>query len=375
MTETAIHICFVSPNIYPLFNTMVRAPYSETEIQLFELARFFGQNDSLLVSVVTNDFGQDDVEFYSGVLVYRLRDAFYIPFLRRFRSDKTPLKTLLKKINADVYVVAGAWDGIKDVAEFCQKNSRAFVFRVSHQRDCDGSITKSLTREGENYAWALSHATSILCQTEEQRMLLRRTENLSGIVIPNAVHFPTLPSSYPRQDVVWIGEIVEWKQPEYFLRLALTIPQQSFTLFAYPRDMNYYERLVEKTRDIPNLGFQNNVPYHEIPFFLEKAKLLVNTSRFEGHPYFFSLANALGVPIASLNVDPDGVIEKSEIGIYAHGSEVRMAEEVLSLVLYENQLKRFRDNALLFARSNNDIQRIGNKVLKILVQQGLPHRL
>ncbi|MDX9753766.1 MAG: glycosyltransferase [bacterium] len=369
MSDPAIRICFVSPYIYPLFNPQTRAPFAEAEVQLFELARFLGRNESVEVSVVTGDYEQEEVEFYEGVLVYRMPrgGASPLPWMKRFFAEKNSLLSLLKKVDADVYVMSG-WDPLApEVVDFCVKQHRAFVYRVAHPRDCDGSFTKSLREEGEQFGWTLKQATRIVCQTETQRHLLRRSEKLDGVVLPNAVPFRSW-GQQERREVVWIGEIVEWKQPEMFFRLALTLPQQAFTIFAYPRAMEYFERLVEKTRDIPNLGFQNNVPYPELPAFLERAKLLVNTSRFEGYPYYFSLAHAMGVPVASLNIDPDGLLAKMQVGICAHGSEVRLAEEVLALLSFENQLKRFRENAIAFSRHFNPMDKLGVEYLKLFIR-------
>ncbi len=358
MPETIhLKICFVSPNIYPLYNPLIRVPYGGAEAQLFELARYFGQFEDVEVSVVTGNYEQQEVEYYAGVLVYRADFEASKSIFKRFIPSAGSLSKILQKIDAQTYIMCGASGQTKEVAEFCVKKKRSFVYRVSHQRDCDGSFIHGGGEEGEKFKWALHHARYVICQTETQRNLLQRTEKIKAEVIPNAVSlFP--PISTPRDDIIWVGRITEWKQPELFLRLALTLPSQNFTMIAMPQDHAYLERLVEKTRDVSNLGFENSVPYQEMPAFFEKAKLLVNTSRFEGFPYSFTQALAAGVPVASLNVDPDGILEREQIGVCARGSEVRLAQSVNDLLSFDRQWKSYSQRAANYAREYNSFKQV-----------------
>lgn len=344
----SIRVCMVSPSIYPLFNPMVRAPFGDSEQQLYELARIFGGDDRIEINIVTGDFGQEDVEFYSGVLVFRGEFESERTWMQRLLRKPTPFHSLLKKIDANVYLMAGASGLAKPVMEFCQANSRSFLFRIAHQRDCDGTFVHG-DPMGEAYRWALQRSDFIVCQTEEQKRLLQRTEKLSALRIPDFIGAGASTEAEPA-DVLWIGEAVEWKQPELFYRLALTIPHQNFTLLTRPNNPEYFERLVSKTRDVPNLGFENSVPYSEWPIFLKRARILVNTSRFEGFPFAFTQAFAYGVPVVSLNVDPDGILEKRQLGICAHGSEALQAQGVMDLISYPRQWKRMSDNALTYSR-------------------------
>lgn len=360
-------ICFIAPSIYPLFNPQIRAPFDDAEIQLFELAQFFGKDDASDVSVVTGNFGQQDVEYYSGALVYRSDFDVSSTMISRWLKRDNSFTKLLTKIDAQTYFMAGASGLTKEVAAFCKARHKGFVFRVSHQRDCDGTFVHANDKEGSGYRWALRHASDIVCQTEKQKELLRRTENLNAAVIPNLL---PLESRYDddRHDVVWIGDAVEWRQPELFFRLALTLPNHSFTMMIRPRDEAYFERLVVKTRDVPNLGFENSVPYQEWPSFFSKAQLLVNTSRFEGFPFSFSEAFSYGVPVASLNVDPDDILERSHLGFCARGSEVRLAQGVLDLLSYGRQWMVMSDNARSYARKNHDITQQSLAYRKIFIK-------
>ncbi|MGC9330180.1 MAG: hypothetical protein ACP5I1_21265, partial [Candidatus Hinthialibacter sp.] len=273
---SSIRICIVSPSIYPLLNPMAHGLFQDAELQLYEIARFFGADPFIEVNVLTGDYGQEEVEFYSGALVFRGQFDMKRSFMERLFHKKTSLHKLLAKIDADIYIMAGASGLVKPAAEFCRVHNRSFLFQIVNHRDCDGTFVYG-DPEGGAYRWALHQADVILCQTEEQKKLLQRTEHLAAVRIPNFVRLQP-PSDAPRTDVLWIGEAVEWRQPELFYRLALTLPHQNFTLLTRPANPDYFERLVSKTRNVPNLGFENSVPYHEWPILMQRARLLVNTS-------------------------------------------------------------------------------------------------
>ncbi|MCA1656367.1 MAG: glycosyltransferase, partial [Actinobacteria bacterium] len=67
-------------------------------------------------------------------------------------------------------------------------------------------------------------------------------------------------------------------------------------------------------------------PRDELIALYARAVAVVNTSGFEGFPNTFMEAWACGVPVLSLSVDPDGVIERHGLGGVAHGSLERLAE-------------------------------------------------
>lgn len=354
MTDPTIKICFVSPGMYPLFNPLVKAPYGGGETQLHELANYFGNDPQVEVSVITDDFGQDEIEYYAGVMVYRLEKSKPLSFWKRWGKPKDTLTETLKKTGAQIFIMAGASHLCYEVARFCRRYKRSFVFRVSHQRDCDRTFINANGEGGEKFRMALQSAT-ILCQTNEQAVLLKRMESLKAEVIPNLISIPPPPDYTKKNDVLWIGSALPYKQPELYMRVARTLPAFSFTMMMFPGDVDYFEKLIAATRDVANVGVHNSVPYHELSQFLGRTKLIVNTSRFEGVPMAFTHAMAYGIPIASLNVNPDGMFNQHQCGVCARGSEVELVQMVNDLLSYDRQWKTRAENAYNFARDQLDI--------------------
>lgn len=362
--STTLKICFVSPQMYPLFNPLVKTPYGGGETQLYELASYFGHDPQVEVSVVTGDFGQEEIEYYSGVMVYRLDTPKPLSFWKRWSKPKDTLTETLKKTGAQIFIMAGASPLCYDVARFCRRYKRTFVFRVSHQRDCDRTYINANGEAGEKFRMAIQNAT-VICQTNEQAMLLRRMESLKTEVIPNLISIPPPPDYAKKKDIVWIGSAIPYKQPELYMRVARTLPAWSFTMMMFPGNTDYFEKLIAATRDVANVGVHNSVPYHELSQFFTKTKLIVNTSRFEGVPMSFNHAMAYGIPIASLNVDPDGIFEKHQCGVCARGSEVELVQLVNDLLSYERQWQTRAENAYTYAREHTDIH-TNSQAYKIL---------
>lgn len=362
-----LKLCFIAPEAYPLFNPLSRGPYADADIQVHELAQRLGQEDRAEVSCVTGDYGQDEVEFFDGALIYRGNFAPPPNWRQRMFSRQETLESQLERTGAEVVIMAGASSVAGRVADFCQTRNRALIYLLSHPRDCDGTYVHGQGEMGAGYRRALGGAMAVVAPTEGMARMLRRAEGIQALVIPPyAANFPH--QEERRNEAVWIGEVADWAQPEYFFRLALTLPSITFTMYGRPRKPDYLERIVEKTRGIPNLGFQNSVPFNEMPLFLGEAKLLINTSRAEGFPYAAALAMRLGTPIASLNADFGGLLDERQIGVCARGSEVRMAQETLALCSYDRQWKRFSQNALRYAQTALDAKAVYQSYWKLFLR-------
>lgn len=80
-----------------------------------------------------------------------------------------------------------------------------------------------------------------------------------------------------------------------------------------------------------NLHIVEHVAPTEIWGYLSRARVLVNTSIFEGFPNTFLQSAVAGAPIVSLGVDPDSMMAIHGCGICAGGDMQTMREAVVKL--------------------------------------------
>jgi glycosyltransferase involved in cell wall biosynthesis len=91
------------------------------------------------------------------------------------------------------------------------------------------------------------------------------------------------------------------------------------------------ERIEAAAGRLPNVELLPPRPRNELLREMQNAVAVVKTSRVEGMPNTFLEAWAQGVPVLSLNVDPDAKIASNDIGVMANGSMERLIEAAGSL--------------------------------------------
>lgn len=174
--------------------------------------------------------------------------------------------------------------------------------------------------------YGLRHATRVVVQTERQRDLLARCYGREDAVVVRNFHpLPEEPVCRgDRVRVVWIGNLKPIKQPERFLELADALrahPGLEFVMIGAPSDRAAWQRAFDaRVSRVPNLAYLGALSQEAVNRELARSHLLVNTSANEGFSNTFIQAWMRGVPVASLQVDPDDVLQGAGMGFCARGS-------------------------------------------------------
>lgn len=244
---------------------------------------------------------------------------------------------VLKRLKPDVIYqrVACAYTGA--AAWFARSQQRRLVWHVSSDRDLtpvpwSPSLRSPLEQISKRMVtYGARHADKVIVQNAAQVELLQRLHGRGdGLHIPNFHPVPDslAPKSRERLTVCWIGNIKELKQPEIFLRLASDLASRANVEFVMAGMPQMPERLWPKLeadmQALPNLKFLGQIPQAAVNELLERAHLLVNTSTVEGFPNTFIQAWLREVPVLSLNVNPDGLLDGVRGGTYAQGSYERL---------------------------------------------------
>jgi glycosyltransferase involved in cell wall biosynthesis len=326
----SLNVCIIGLKSYD-FLSQARSPrdFGGTERQQVYIGQGLARRGHQ-VSFVTLDYGQDDGVEHNGIKVYKAyarRDG--LPAVRFFHPRWTGLLAALKRANADVYFQMGADSETGQVARFCRRNQRAFVFATASDADCEpGLPLLPQYRRRWLYRYGLRRADAIIAQAERQRLRLSQSFNVDALVIRNCTPDPgfdaaliTRRAGNVRPRLIWIGRFAPVKRLEVLLDLAARRPDMDFEVAgAGDSTQPYIQTLHRRAAELPNVTLHGALFGSDLNALYERANLLVCTSELEGLPNVFLEAWARGLPVLS-TVDPDGMIERHALGVIVHDPE------------------------------------------------------
>lgn len=278
------------------------------------------------VSMLTWDEGQDGDTEIDGVRVIKLcRQHDGVPGLRFIHPRWTSLIRGMRRANADLYYHNCGEYVTGQIALWCRRNRKRFVYSVANDADCTPRLPEMKTlRERVLYRYGLLHADRVIVQTETQRKMLREGFSIDSVVLPMPCPGPSkdeyLSPPAPtngRCRVAWVGRIHESKRLELLVEVARQLPDIDFDVAGVaPTPTAYSRAVLQEAGTQPNIRLHGFVARSDMPDFYRNASLLCCTSSYEGFPNTFLEAWSFGLPIVS-TFDPDNLIATNKLGIVA----------------------------------------------------------
>ena len=317
-------VCIVSHNAYGAITGGRSGHVGGVEWQTSLTARWLAAR-GYRVSLLTWDEGQGPEIEADGVRVLSIcrRDAG-VPGLRFFHPRWSGLRRLAGA-QADVYYHNCGEYVTGQVALWCRRNGRGFVYSVASNPDCDVRLPEMRTlRERVLYRYGLKHADEVIVQTRAQQEMLTLGFQRSSRVIPmpcpgpmDCEFVPPRPPRLGTARVAWVGRLVELKRLEWLLDLAERLPDVAFDVVGDAEaDTAYTRGLNMRAARLPNVRLHGRIERAHMPAVYQQASCLCCTSTYEGFPNTFLEAFSHGVPVVS-TVDPDGVLAGRRLGAVA----------------------------------------------------------
>jgi len=280
-----------------------------------------------------------------GYRIHRIGNGGPMPRFG-FSMDAPSLYGMLRKLKPDVIYqrVGCAYTGI--AAYYARKSGARLVWHAANDTDLDRSIRAS----GRNFIreylettllyYGIRHADKIVVQTQAQARLLRERFHRSPDAVIANFHPEATETSHgagpPR--VVWVANIKRAKRPEAFLRLAAKLGDLAGVRFVMigaaadgPGDAAWHAAVMRGIADARNVDYLGELTQAQVNAELARAHVFVNTSLYEGFPNTFIQAWQRAVPVVSLGINPDGVLDRQTTGLLAE-NEQQLAEMVRRLI-------------------------------------------
>jgi glycosyltransferase involved in cell wall biosynthesis len=170
------------------------------------------------------------------------------------------------------------------------------------------------------YAWGLLRTDRIFVQHATQYFMLPPRWRSKAQTLPKVCQPPTMvkPHSERLQYVAWVAMLRKPKRPDLLVEIARRAPAIRFIVCGGPQSHRSLgdngAQVVNALEKLPNVDYRGRVDSEEASRVIANAALLLCTSDQEGFPNTFVQAWSNGTPVVTLQVDPDSIIKRLELG-------------------------------------------------------------
>ncbi len=325
------------------------------ELQVALLARELAKRGISCV-VVGGDVGQNDGGVFDGV-VTRTGGRFHtggvldllgaIPRVWRVLREERPTHIYVLGWTTWLWLLLKArpWFGYK------------LGFICGLDTEVNGEFRRENPVRGAFFERGVAGCDVRFAMTEDQAQWFKKRGQSCGMY-RNLI----LPRSVPRTgkkdvDLLWVARCQSIKRPHLFLDLVEQLPDLRCEMICPREDVALWESVAARAATFPNLVFRQKVPYHVIQERYDSANLFVNTSTFEGWPNSFIQSGLGHTALVSLDVNPDELFLRYQLGIFAGGNLQRMLSEIQELLKNGERLEHAQAECERFVSELHDNDR------------------
>ena len=324
-------ICFVSPFAFPLLSGRGSGSGgAERQFFLFgtEMEKM-GWRVSFITDIPEHKCTECSFRFpvFPASFSYLGGSNLYV--LR----DWISLLSSMSKANCRYYVLKVPAHLLVPMLFFCASNNRELVFWAQMTFDANPRERTVNKLAGFLQDWGTRKADYVIAQTKDQQRCFCQNYGVKALHVPSICADLYLPKFQKRMlslentpvDILWVGNSMPKKRHEVVFELARRMPDVTFALAMNNSDPVRFEHAANEARELTNVDFLGQVSPTEMEDWFRNTKIFLNTSSSEGFPNTFLQAWDNGIPVLSVNIDPDNLIRENELGRVVGPS--RLSEE------------------------------------------------
>ncbi len=325
------HVCFVAPNAWPVIagSTDIRV-VGGAEVQQGFIARALAQR-GYRVSLLSLDYGQEEGSIVDGIRMYKAqRPDEGLPIVRFVHPRITKMWRAMKRVNADIYYNRSSSVVTAVTAVFCRRFDKRSIYAAASDMDfVPGHEEIELTRDKWIFQFGLKRVDEIVVQHAGQQHGCRSAYGREPVLIPSC-HVPPAGAHHDRAGyVLWVARMGESKRPDLAVEIARRLAGHRVVMVGGSEGGRagdaVHRAILAAASSVPNLELAGFVPYAEVDRYFNGARVLLNTSKFEGFPNTFLQAWSRGIPTVSL-LDTHSLEDGVPVSAIAEGVEDGAAE-------------------------------------------------
>ncbi|GGG60124.1 glycosyltransferase family 4 protein [Bizionia arctica] len=344
-------------------------------VQLYNLAQGFYKNGVEVHYIcTTNDTSKPKYELINGVQFYWIQSQ---KGLFEWKRTMTLYKKILINISPDAIYVRG-----RNVLQFiagtyAKAENKVFVWgtngddsaefnkNVKRLRESKRSIVKKFllypfkALEDIYINMGMKMPNYIVNQNTHQKEQTKKCLNRDGLVLNSYYYIESTEGSPIKNKVSWLARWSKEKQPELFIEMVSKLEKQNFSFIMAGTSNNLDEnnKLKEKAKQF-NIETPGKIAYKNVNDYFAQSLIFVNTSYREGVSNTFIEAMLNGVPVLSLNSNPNNWLTDFNIGYCANGKLEDLTRTLNDLLEDREKLKKMSADSKTFAKqqfSNDSI--------------------
>jgi glycosyltransferase involved in cell wall biosynthesis len=295
-------ICFVAPTTWPVLAGSTSIPViGGAELQQSLVARSLAAR-GYEVSMISHDYGQPDGTVVDGIRIHNMHAPDEGMRVVRFVHPRlTSLWKAMKRADADIYYQRTSAVHTGYVAAFSRMHKRRSIHAAASDVDfIKGRQDIRFARDRWIYEYGVRNVHTLFAQNPNQQESLKKHYGREATLVPNCFEAPPGAKGDPRGYVLWVATLRASKRPELFIELARRMPRHTFVMVGGqdggPRGLEYARGVREAAARLPNVQVRGFVPFAEADRLFDGARVVVNTSEYEGFPNTFLQGWSRGVP-------------------------------------------------------------------------------